>query len=380
MRKTADAKLQEERVAVEEVVEEAEGRAIESDGTGAAQDSEDNSKEVQTEISITLNLVDSMQHEINRLLEENRELTKKLADKELTRGCLEGDDDKVRYYTGLASFSAFITLLNHLAPYLPQASRQLLSPFQMLFLVFLRLRLDLPIQHIAYLFGMHRTTAANYFMDTVSVMHRRLSPLIHWPDRDSLRKSMPHQFVEVYGKRVAVNVDCFEIFIERPSNLKARSQTFSHYKHNNTMKYLIGITPQGSISFISKGWGGRTSDKHVTENCGFLDNLLPGDIVLADRGFDIDEMVGMMCAEVKIPSFTRGRSQMCARDIESTRELAHLRIHVERVIGNLCAKYTVLTGTLPICLVLPCESEGITFLDKMVTLCCALTNMCPSVV
>ena len=136
------------------------------------------------------------------------------------------------------------------------------------------------------------------------------------------------------------------------------------------------LTPQGSISFISKGWGGRTNDKHVTANCGFLDNLLPGDIVLADRGFDIDEMVGMMCAEVKIPSFTRGRSQMCARDIESTRELAHLRIHVERVIGNLCAKYTILTGTLPICLVLPCESEGITFLDKMVTLCCALPNMC----
>ena len=85
---------------------------------------------------------------------------------------------------------------------------------------------------------------------------------------------------------------------------------------------------------------GRTSDKHVTENCGFLDNLLPGDIVLADRGFDIDEMVGMMCAEVKIPTFTRGRSQMNARDIESTRELAHLRIHVERVTGNECVPST----------------------------------------
>ena len=73
-------------------------------------------------------------------------------------------------------------------------------------------------------------------------------------------------------------------------------------------------------------------------------------------------------------------SQMSARDIESTRELPHLRIHVERVIRNLCAKYTVLTGTVPIWLVLPCESKGITFLDKMVTLCCALTNMCPNVV
>lgn len=89
--------------------------------------------------------------------------------------------------------------------------------------------------------------------------------------------SMPHQFVEAFGKRVAVIVDCFEVFTERPSNLKARAETFSNYKHSNTRKYLIGITPRGAISFISKGWGGRTSDKHVTENSGFLDKLLPGD-------------------------------------------------------------------------------------------------------
>ena len=40
--------------------------------------------------------------------------------------------------------------------------------FQMLFL---RLRLYLPIQRIAFLFRMHRTTAANYFVDTVLHWH-----------------------------------------------------------------------------------------------------------------------------------------------------------------------------------------------------------------
>ena len=29
------------------------------------------------------------------------------------------------------------------------------------------------------------------------------------------------------------------------------------------------------------------SDKHLTENCGLLNKLLQGDIVLADRGFDM---------------------------------------------------------------------------------------------
>jgi hypothetical protein len=50
--------------------------------------------------------------------------------------------------------------------------------------------------------------------------------------------------------------------------------------------------------------------KHLTENCDLLSKLLPGDIVLADRGFDIQDSVGLHCAEVKIPAFTRGKKQL----------------------------------------------------------------------
>ena len=57
------------------------------------------------------------------------------------------------------------------------------------------------------------------------------------------------------------------------------------------MKFLIGITPQGSISFISKGWGSRVSDLHLTLHCGLVENLIPGDLLLADRGFNIQEAI-----------------------------------------------------------------------------------------
>jgi len=60
--------------------------------------------------------------------------------------------------------------------------------------------------------------------------------------------------------------------IEAPANVSAKAQCWSHYKHHNTVKYLIGITPQGAISFISDGWEGRTSDKYLTENHGILNN------------------------------------------------------------------------------------------------------------
>ena len=103
-------------------------------------------------------------------------------------------------------------------------------------------------------------------------------------------------------------IDCTEIFIDRPSDLKARCQTWSNYKQHNTIKILIAVTPQGTISFVSKAWGGRVSDKYITEHCGILDKLLLGDLVLADRGFTIQDSVGLHCAEVKTPPFTKGKS------------------------------------------------------------------------
>ena len=174
-------------------------------------------------------------------------------------------------------------------------------------------------------------------------------------------------------------IDCFEIFIDRPSDLKARAQTYSSYKHHNIVKYLIGITPQGSVSFISEGWGGRVSDKHLTENSGLLNKLLPGDTVLADRGFDIKDCVGLSCATVTLPAFTRGKKQLSGIEVEQTRRIANIRIHVERVIGNLRQKYSFLSTTQPVDYLLCKPGENVATLDKIVTVCLSLTNLCNSV-
>ncbi|XP_065103379.1 uncharacterized protein [Paramisgurnus dabryanus] len=321
------------------------------------------------------------QDEINHLLEENRQLKHELDKSKITEEFFKYDDVKVKYYTGLPSYAIFQVVLSNVTQFLPGKFKRKLTCFQMLLLTFMRLRLDLPIQHIAHLFNVDRSTVSTAFKQTVSVLYSRLSPLVHWPDRESLQVSMPHQFVEIFGNHFAAIVDCFEVSIERPSNLQARAQTSSNFiKDGLTLKYLISITPQGVISFISKGFGGRTSDKQITENCGFLDKLLPGDIVLADRGFDIKESVGLMCAEVKIPAFTKGQRQLEAKDVEDMTSIAHLRIHLERVIGVVRHKYKILSSTIPISMVLPCDRENVTFLDKIVTVCCALVNMCPSVV
>ena len=120
---------------------------------------------------------------------------------------------------------------------------------------------------------------------------------------------MPQCFQFAFEKKTTAIIDCLEIFICRPSYLLARVQTFSSYKHHNTVIVLIGITAQETISSVSKAWEGRTSHKFFTENCGILKKLMPEDLIFADCGFTIHENVMFQQAQLAIPACTRGKDQ-----------------------------------------------------------------------
>ena len=65
---------------------------------------------------------------------------------------------------------------------------------------------------------------------------------------------MPDEFAEFATTRIIL--DSTEIFIQCPSAMLVQSETWSDYKHHNTWKQLVGITPNGQVTFLSDLWGG----------------------------------------------------------------------------------------------------------------------------
>ena len=81
-----------------------------------------------------------------------------------------------------------------------------------------------------------------------------------------------------------------------------------------------------------------------------------------------------------MPSFTKGKQQLSNLEVDCCRKIARVRVQVERVIGLLKQKYTILQETLPITLLTSNTEDGLSMTNRIVTVCSAFCNCCESVV
>lgn len=136
-------------------------------------------------------------------------------------------------------------------------------------------------------------------------------------------------------------IDCTELMVQRASNLDARKKTFSNYKHHDTVKFMVGVSPSLAVNFVSQAWGGRASDKHITlESDAFMNGLSAGDCVMADRGFNIGNDLKKKGVKLLIPEFKgRDRPQMTSQEAHRSEYISRARIHVERIIQRIKTFY-----------------------------------------
>ena len=93
---------------------------------------------------------------------------------------------------------------------------------------------------------------------------------------------------------------------------------------------------------MSELYAGRSSNKQITKDCGILNLLDPGDHVMADRGFDIENDMPAGVG-LNISPFSNG----ALSDETETRRIAALRVLVERAIGRI-KNFKIIKNVFPL--------------------------------
>lgn len=163
-------------------------------------------------------------------------------------------------------------------------STRKIKPQDKLLMFIMKMKWNLTYSALGVLFKIHRTTASKIFLSVLVDMCSGCQEFVHWPSREVVDSTMPIEFLEKYSK-CRVIIDCTEFRTEQPAGIDKRVFFYSHYKKGFRLKVLVGCTPGGFISFVSKCFGGKTTDAQITIQSGLIDKLEPGDMVLADKGF-----------------------------------------------------------------------------------------------
>ena len=294
--------------------------------------------------------------------------------------------ERLRMYTGLRRKEVFDSLYNLFAPAmkkLPLVSnapneqlkpktntpRRRRGPFRSLntedqfVLTLIRLRRNLAEDVLSDMFQVSQSSISKYINTCIVIMAHifRRTPL--WRPKELIQKSLPEKFRMLPTLRVII--DCTEMEIERPSLTSSQKETFSQYKQRNTVKGLVGMSPDGQITFISRLYSGSTSDKKLTIHSGLLEQLDPGDMVMADRGFTIKEECESKGIQLLLPDFLQNSAQLTPEAVTNTREIAKLRIIVENKIGAI-KNFRILHSKIPLTMS--------SIVEEIWTVCNYLTN------
>jgi hypothetical protein len=206
-----------------------------------------------------------------------------------------------------------------------------------LVLVLVKLKSNVNFINLACIFDVSQYSVKAVFVQSLYALYEAVKRFVVWFNRPTIQARMPVTFKGLFPRTRAI-IDASEVECTRPPFPKMRVKMYSHYKSSFTTKYLVACAPSGEITFVSKGFGGRTTDTELTVRSGFLNLIEPGDTVMADKGFpSIEARLLEAGGLLVMPPFKRGQKhlQFSNKDDQDCYQVAKVRIHVERVIERM---------------------------------------------
>lgn len=304
--------------------------------------------------------------------------------------CLErfSDDPKlINFYTGFIDYKTFVSVFTALQPtastlvcrtQVQEHSSMMdeikMTPFKdectsltlidQFFMFMCNVRQGFHEQDLAVRFNVSEESVCRILITWTKYLYVMFKSLSLWPSRRTVDQNMPECFKCTYPN-TRVILDCSEISVQTPSSKVIDSEMYVDFQSHTTYKSLVGITPSGSVSFVSPLYPGGISAKDITAKSGILDRIEPNDQVMVDKGFQIQDLLEPKHATVVIPPFLGQKGKFSQQEVSNTHEIARLQMHVERAIHRI-KDYHIFDKVVPF--------NFASTIDQIWTVCTILTN------
>lgn len=240
-------------------------------------------------------------------------------------------------YTGLENYEKFCFVLQTLGPAAFELNyyhgvEPTLPVQEQFFLTLFKLRQHRSNFEIAKLFDISQNTVTNIFITWINFMAAQWNEVGWWPSGDLVRFFCPEDF-RLHFPSTRVLIDGTECPINKPKQPIVQQGTFSTYKNRNTVKVMVGSTPGGMVSYVSESYGGAASDRQIVERSSLATMCDPNDSIMADKGFNVQDLFAPYNVTINIPSFFKKKNRLSGKTILKDRKIASKRVHIERIIG-----------------------------------------------
>lgn len=239
-----------------------------------------------------------------------------------------------------------------------------MRPIDRFFLFFVKLKTGISNEFLSILFDIPDSTVLSDFILVMDILYSKLQLLGIFPPKSQVIEYMPPPF-RLGNKDVRVIIDFVEFTIEKPNSSVEQQMTFSHNKNANTVKGMIGVTPNGAISFISPLYCGSISDKQLFIKSKLMDRLEPNDVVMADKNVLIANELESIGCRLQCPLFLTDNIQCDLSDMVDNCNLSIMQVLIERVEKRI-KQYKFFEGVIPY--------DSLPFINSIFFIACMVCN------
>ncbi|KAK9693332.1 DDE superfamily endonuclease [Popillia japonica] len=259
-------------------------------------------------------------------------------------------------------------------------------------LTMMKLKQNSSYAMLGCLFGINSNLCRSYILAFLPLIASVVRPMIYFPTTEEIKNNMPKCFEKFEDVRIIIDcteihiqkpkclccsfekfedvriiIDCTEIHIQKPKCLCCRICFYSHYKGCETVKFMVGCSPGGIITFVSEPYGGRLSDKFIFEESDLILALeRDKDAIMVDKGFLIDDVCSSFGIKLIRPPFIKNKNQLSVEEAALNAQIAAARVHIER-LNQRIKIFQVLGSKL--------QWSLVQYINSIFVIACGITNL-----